>query len=89
MGEAYIVEAPRTAGGRPNGRLAGVHAVDLPWPPWSGRRRFANVWQRWADAYATICACFQAISASSGKNCAFAVASAEAAVPRRTRPLMP
>ena len=29
MGEAYIVEAVRTAGGRRNGRLSGVHPVDL------------------------------------------------------------
>ena len=29
MGSAYIVDAVRTAGGRRNGRLAGVHPVDL------------------------------------------------------------
>jgi len=29
MGTAYIVDAVRTAGGRRNGRLAGVHPVDL------------------------------------------------------------
>ncbi|HEY5711294.1 MAG TPA: acetyl-CoA C-acetyltransferase [Allosphingosinicella sp.] len=29
MAEAYIVEAVRTAGGRRNGRLAGIHPVDL------------------------------------------------------------
>ena len=29
MPEAYIVEAVRTAGGRREGRLAGVHPVDL------------------------------------------------------------
>lgn len=29
MGKAYIVDAVRTAGGRRNGRLAGVHPVDL------------------------------------------------------------
>jgi acetyl-CoA C-acetyltransferase len=29
MAEAYIVEAVRTAGGRRNGRLSGVHPVDL------------------------------------------------------------
>jgi acetyl-CoA C-acetyltransferase len=29
MATAYIVDAVRTAGGRRNGRLAGVHPVDL------------------------------------------------------------
>ena len=29
MGEAYIVAATRTAGGRKNGRLSGVHPADL------------------------------------------------------------
>lgn len=29
MGTAYIVDAVRTAGGRRNGRLSGIHAVDL------------------------------------------------------------
>ena len=29
MGEAYIVDAVRTAGGRRNGRLSGIHAADL------------------------------------------------------------
>lgn len=29
MAEAYIVAAKRTAGGRRNGRLAGVHPADL------------------------------------------------------------
>jgi len=29
MGEAYIVDAVRTAGGRRNGRLSGIHATDL------------------------------------------------------------
>ena len=29
MAEAYLVQAVRTAGGRRNGRLAGIHAVDL------------------------------------------------------------
>ena len=29
MGEAYIVAAARTAGGRRNGRLSGIHPADL------------------------------------------------------------
>ena len=29
MADAYVVEAVRTAGGRRNGRLAGVHPADL------------------------------------------------------------
>src|SRR6201994_1770210 len=29
MGEAYIVAATRTAGGRKNGRLSGIHPADL------------------------------------------------------------
>ena len=29
MGEAYIVAVARSAGGKRNGRLAGVHPVDL------------------------------------------------------------
>ena len=29
MADAYIVEAVRTAGGRRNGRLSGVHPADL------------------------------------------------------------
>jgi len=48
--EAYVIEAVRTAVGKRNGSLAGVHPVDLGAAGWRGPRYARHALRRWRCA---------------------------------------
>src|SRR3954462_11423556 len=64
MGEAYVIEAVRTAVGKRNGSLAGVHPVDLGAAGWRGLFDRVDVDPAAVDD--VIAGCVDAIGAQAG-----------------------